>query len=100
MERVKDRSNWREVPNTSYYRRQEAMETCCCYPKDQVYPASGGEFQLEQLRAVLPQYKVTLPIAEDDSCDMEMTVAYTANISTMIPSSGTREYDEGFSRML
>ena len=34
------------------------------YPKDQVYPKEGGEVQLEQLRARLPQY---CPPAQDVS---------------------------------
>ncbi len=63
------------------------MESRCCYPKDRVYPATGGEFSLEMLRAMLPQYK--LP-PEDESCDMELTMACAGDISVMVPSSGTK----------
>jgi len=73
------------------------METRCKYAKDKVYPSYGGEFQLEQLRAMLPQYKPSFPLVDDESCDMEMTTAYPADISTMVPVSGKKEFHDGSS---
>ena len=73
------------------------MEFRCRYPKDEVYPGSGGEFQLEQLRATFPQYKPSFPPVDDGSCDMEMTTICPAEISTMVPVSGTKEFHGGHS---
>lgn len=45
--------------------------------------------QPEQLRAQLPQYQPSLPV--EGPCDMELTVAYTANITTVdFPSKLSR----------
>lgn len=57
------------------------------YPKDQVYPPGGGELQLEQLRAALPQYRYRPPEEKQDemACDMEMTTAYPGNITELVP---------------
>ncbi len=73
------------------------------YPKLLVYPtAGGGEFQLEQLRACLPQYRPDFP---DDSAgemememttvnggivDMEMTEAWPVKITTGVPLGGLK----------
>lgn len=57
------------------------------YPKHLVYPPGGGEIQLEQLRAALPQYCYHPPIEKADEmvCDMEMTTAYPTNITELVP---------------
>lgn len=49
-----------------------------------MYPPSGGEFSLEQIRANLPQYRPTIQ-DENGECDMEMTMAVTGNITMHIP---------------
>jgi len=51
----------------------------CCYDKGQVYPRTGGELSLEQVRASKPQYLPTFPSpgAGGGVCDMEMTCAMT-----------------------
>ncbi len=43
------------------------------YQKLQVYPKEGGEFQPEQLRACLPQYRPNFPNDSAGEMDMEMT---------------------------
>lgn len=55
------------------------------YPKDLVYPEGekGVEFQLEMIRAKRPVYHQ--PDVLNDVCDMEMTVAYSNNITLNIP---------------
>ena len=59
------------------------MKQVVMYPKNKVYPPEGGEFQLEQLRAALPQYRYHPP--EETDCDMEMTTAYPGNITELVP---------------
>lgn len=58
-----------------------------CYQKHLVYPPSGGDFSLEQIRASLPQYRPSLPGDEsgEGDCDMEMTMAVTGNITMHVP---------------
>ncbi len=74
--------------NNHSTQKQNEKRYECCYPKDLVYPPSGEEVQLEELRAQLPCYQPLLSESQnDDACDMEMTVSYTANITTMIPSA-------------
>ena len=58
------------------------------YPKELVYPAEGGEFQLEQLRGQLPQYQPVFPdelSLSGGEMEMEMTVADAGNITVNVP---------------
>ena len=58
------------------------------YPKELVYPAEGGEFQLEQLRGQLPQYRPVFPdqlSLSGGEMEMEMTVADVVNITVNVP---------------
>ena len=58
------------------------------YPKDLAYPTEGGEFQLEQLRGQLPQYKPDFPdqlSLSGGEMEMEMTVADMGNITVNVP---------------
>ena len=54
------------------------------YPKELVYPSSGGELQLEMIRAQWSMYNNS-STEEDGICDMDMTEAFTGNITLNIP---------------
>ena len=59
----------------------------CCYPKDMIYPPDGKEMQLEQVRALLPQYQPIFPeYFVEGECDMELTEAF----NSMVPISDIR----------
>ncbi len=53
------------------------------YPKDLVYPPNGGELQFEMIRAQWSMYNTS--IEENEICDMDITEAFTANITLNIP---------------
>ena len=56
--------------NEAFY-KDESGKTMVMYPKELVYPPSGGEYSLEEIRARLPQYQVDFDNCED--IGMELT---------------------------
>lgn len=58
------------------------------YQKELVYPRSGGEVSLEQLRGALPRYAPVLAAKEESCDDMELTEAQMGHITINVPLFG------------
>ena len=56
-----------------------------CYPKELVYPREGGEIQLEQVKARLPQYTPSFLNDSEGECDMDITMAGGGHITMHVP---------------
>lgn len=83
-------NNSNDVTYCSVLRQSPRTEDFYCtpgivvhYDKRRVYPPEGGELQIEEIRAMMQQYRV--PPRESEQVEMEMTEVCSGNITLNVP---------------